>query len=120
MLSVPIRTLMLDAPAGNDVRLGVMRVGAGIVYDSDADSEYAECLLKARFLTGLSSQFSLIETLASASHSGARNLNLHLQRLSASARHFGFRCDTEQIAAQVSVRMCWIWRVIPCIECACC
>ena len=102
MLSVPIRTLMLDAPAGNDVRLGVMRVGAGIVYDSDAESEYAECLLKARFLTGVSSDFSLIETLQAHRASGARHLNLHLQRLSASARHFGFRCDTAQIAAQVS------------------
>ena len=102
MLSVPIRTLMLDAPAGNDVREGVMRVGAGIVYDSDADSEYAECLLKARFLTGLPSHFSLIETLQAHRSSGARNLNLHLQRLSASARHFGFVCDAENIAAQVS------------------
>ena len=102
-LSVPIRTLMLDAPSGNDVRQGVMRVGAGIVYDSDADSEYAECFLKARFLTGLSSQFSLIETLQAHRTFGARNLNLHLQRLSASARHFGFLCDPEQIAAQVSV-----------------
>ncbi len=101
MLSVPIRTLMLDAPAGNDARQGVMRVGAGIVYDSDADSEYAECLLKARFLTGVSSDFSLIETLQAYRASGARHLNLHLQRLSVSARHFGFRCDTAQIAAQV-------------------
>jgi para-aminobenzoate synthetase/4-amino-4-deoxychorismate lyase len=101
MLSVPIRTLTLDAPAGNDVRQGVMRVGAGIVYDSDADSEYAESLLKARFLTGVSSQFSLIETLQAHRTFGARNLNLHLQRLSASARHFGFLCDPQQIAAQV-------------------
>lgn len=101
MLSVPIRTLMLDAPAGNDARQGVMRVGAGIVYDSDADSEYAECLLKARFLTGVSSDFSLIETLQAHRASGARHLNLHLERLSASARHFGFRCDTAQIAAQI-------------------
>ena len=102
MLSVPIRTLMLEAPAGNDVRQGVMRVGAGIVYDSDAESEYAECLLKARFLTGVSSDFSLIETLQAHRTSGARHLTLHLQRLSVSARHFGFRCDTAQIAAQVS------------------
>jgi para-aminobenzoate synthetase/4-amino-4-deoxychorismate lyase len=102
MLSVPIRTLMLDAPAGNDVRQGVMRVGAGIVYDSDADSEYAECLLKARFLTSVSSDFSLIETLQAHRTSGARHLNLHLQRLSASARHFGIRCDTAQIAEEVS------------------
>lgn len=102
MLSVPIRTLMLEAPAGNDARQGVMRVGAGIVYDSDADSEYAECLVKARFLTGLSSPFSLIETLQAQRASGARHLHLHLQRLSTSARHFGFTCDTAQIAAQVS------------------
>ena len=102
MLSVPIRTLMLDAPAGNDVRQGVMRVGAGIVYDSDADSEYAESLLKARFLTGVSSQFSLIETLQAHRTFGARNLHLHLQRLSVSARHFGFSCDPEQIAAQIN------------------
>ena len=102
MLSVPIRTLMLDAPTGNDVRQGVMRVGAGIVYDSDADSEYAESLLKARFLTGVSSQFSLIETLQAHRTFGARNLHLHLQRLSVSARHFGFPCDPEQIAAQVN------------------
>ena len=102
MLSVPIRTLMLDAPAGNDVRQGVMRVGAGIVYDSDAEGEYAECLLKARFLTGVSSEFSLIETLQAHRTSGARHLNLHLQRLSASARHFGFRCDTAQIAEEVN------------------
>jgi para-aminobenzoate synthetase/4-amino-4-deoxychorismate lyase len=102
MLSVPIRTLMLDAPAGNDVRQGVMRVGAGIVYDSDADSEYAESLLKARFLTGVSSQFSLIETLQAHRTFGARNLSLHLQRLSVSARHFGFHCDPEQIAAQIN------------------
>lgn len=101
MLSVPIRTLMLDTPSGNDIRAGVMRVGAGIVYDSDADSEYAECLLKARFLTGLPSRFSLIETLQAHRTSGARNLNLHLQRLSASAHHFGFLCNLSQIAEEV-------------------
>lgn len=102
VLSVPIRTVVLDPPAGNDQRHGVMRVGAGIVHDSEADSEYAECLLKARFLTGLSSRFSLIETLQASRHAGARHLTLHLQRLSASAHHFGFPCDTARIAAQVS------------------
>jgi para-aminobenzoate synthetase/4-amino-4-deoxychorismate lyase len=51
-LSVAIRTLVLGerrhgfAPA----RLGI---GAGIVLDSEAASEYDECRLKARFLTGL-------------------------------------------------------------------
>ncbi|MEG2034269.1 MAG: aldehyde dehydrogenase family protein, partial [Janthinobacterium sp.] len=34
-------------------------VGAGIVHDSVADEEYAECRLKARFLTGLTNDFDL-------------------------------------------------------------
>ncbi len=102
MLSVPIRTLLLDAPEGNDQRKAVMSVGAGIVYDSDADSEYAECLLKARFLTGLASRFSLIETLQASRDSGARYLDCHLARLQASARHFGFDCDVEIIRKKIS------------------
>jgi para-aminobenzoate synthetase/4-amino-4-deoxychorismate lyase len=44
----------------------------------------------------------LIETLQAHRTFGARNLHLHLQRLSVSARHFGFPCDPEQIAAQVN------------------
>src|SRR5690606_3908572 len=31
----------------------VLGVGSGVVVDSSSDSEYAECLLKAQFLTGL-------------------------------------------------------------------
>jgi para-aminobenzoate synthetase/4-amino-4-deoxychorismate lyase len=42
--SVPIRTVALD---GNDGRMGI---GSGIVWDSDTEDEYEECLLKARFL----------------------------------------------------------------------
>ena len=30
----------------------VYNVGGGIVFDSTAEEEYAECLLKARFATG--------------------------------------------------------------------
>jgi para-aminobenzoate synthetase/4-amino-4-deoxychorismate lyase len=102
MWSVPIRTLLLDAPSGNDQRQGVMSVGAGIVYDSDADSEYAECLLKARFLTGLNSRFSLIETMQASRDAGVRDLHGHLARLQTSARHFGFDCDVEQIKNKIS------------------
>ena len=105
MLSVPIRTLLLDAPDGNDQRSGAMSVGSGIVYDSDADSEYAECLLKARFLTDLPSRFSLIETLQASRESGARYLDAHLERLQASARQFDFDCDVKQIRQKV-VKVC--------------
>jgi para-aminobenzoate synthetase/4-amino-4-deoxychorismate lyase len=102
MLSVPIRTLLLEAPEGNDQRKTLMSVGAGIVYDSDAESEYAECLLKARFLTNLSSRFSLIETLQASRESGARYLDAHLARIQASARHFGFDCNVAEIREKVT------------------
>ena len=55
-LSVPIRTLELGIEE-NGERHGRMGVGAGIVYDSEANEEYAECQLKAKFLTGLAPRF---------------------------------------------------------------
>ncbi|HET6718748.1 MAG TPA: anthranilate synthase component I family protein, partial [Rhodocyclaceae bacterium] len=51
-LSVAIRTLTLG-PSADGIRAGQMGVGAGIVIDSVAADEFAECALKARFLTGL-------------------------------------------------------------------
>lgn len=47
--SVAIRTLSLF-PGGE----AVYNVGGGVVFDSTASEEYAECLLKARFATGTS------------------------------------------------------------------
>jgi para-aminobenzoate synthetase/4-amino-4-deoxychorismate lyase len=44
--------------------------------------EYAECQLKARFLTGLQSQFEIFETLQ-ANHAGAQHQARHLARLAA-------------------------------------
>src|SRR5450830_2041796 len=44
-LNVPIRTLALQPPA-HGVRRGEMGVGAGIVHDSVAADEFAECRLK--------------------------------------------------------------------------
>ncbi|MDB5908737.1 MAG: pabB [Massilia sp.] len=88
-LSVPIRTLALQPESGG-VRNGEMGVGAGIVYDSAPADEYAECRLKARFLTGLENQFEIFETIRADSEDGCRHLGLHLARLEASAHYFGF------------------------------
>ncbi len=100
MLSVPIRTLLLDAPDGNQRRQAVMGVGAGIVYDGDAQAEYQECLLKARFLTGLAPGFELFETLLASRH-GCPHLERHLARLHRSAAHFGFPFDEGSARAAV-------------------
>jgi para-aminobenzoate synthetase/4-amino-4-deoxychorismate lyase len=44
VFNVPIRTVALR---GGEGQLGV---GSGVVWDSEAEAGYAECLLKARFL----------------------------------------------------------------------
>jgi len=100
-LSVPIRTLKLGAPVSG-VRLGEMGIGAGIVHDSVAAEEYAECLLKARFLTGMPSDFQLFETML-ARGKALPHLTRHLQRLQTSARYFGFVFTEERISAELVV-----------------
>lgn len=92
-MSVPIRTLALQPPGADGVRRGEMGVGAGIVFDSDAAGEYAECSLKARFLTGLQNDFELFETMHATPAAGVRHRARHLARLAASAAYFGFPWD---------------------------
>ncbi|NIA53118.1 aminodeoxychorismate synthase component I [Massilia sp. TW-1] len=91
-LSVPIRTLTLQ-PEQNGVRHGELGVGAGIVHDSDAGAEYAECRLKAQFLTGLTNDFEIFETIHATRADGCRHLERHLSRLGASAAYFGHPFD---------------------------
>lgn len=90
--NVAIRTIEL-AENGR-ARLGV---GSGIIIDADPQREYAECLLKARFLTGFDPGFELIETLR-LEQGVFRLMTYHLERLDASARALGFACDLSVIA----------------------
>lgn len=96
--NVAIRTL--EVQPDRRVRLGV---GSGIVIDAVADAEYAECLLKASFLTGFDPGFELIETLR-LEHGNYPLLALHLQRLQSSARDLGFACDLPEITAALTAR----------------
>ncbi|WP_300750556.1 aminodeoxychorismate synthase component I [Janthinobacterium sp.] len=98
-MSVPIRTLALQPPGAGGVQRGEMGVGAGIVFDSDAQDEYAECQLKARFLTGLVNEFELFETLYASRQDGCRQQERHLVRLAASAAYFGFVWDANAARA---------------------
>src|SRR5581483_7189378 len=89
VFSVAIRTLMLHEGEAE------MHVGSGITWDSDALSEYEECRLKARFLTGAPVHLELIETMLW--NDGYWLLDLHLDRLSASATYFGYAYDAEVV-----------------------
>jgi len=104
-LSVAIRTLTLSAQPGDAAHLrGSMGVGAGIVLDSVAADEYAECRLKASFLTGAEPGFDLFETMYAMRDDGVRHLARHLRRLSASAATFGFKFDESRIREQIAAQ----------------
>jgi para-aminobenzoate synthetase/4-amino-4-deoxychorismate lyase len=83
-------------------RLGTLGIGAGIVSDSQVDREYAECRLKARFLTALDPGFSLFETLYATRTDGIRHLERHLARLRRSADCLGFRLPLALIRPALS------------------
>jgi len=94
--SVPIRTLEI----GRD---GTFRcgIGSGIVADSDPEAEWEECLLKGRFLTGLTPPFGLIETLRCEAGTATPYPRLagHLARIASSAAHLGIPCDVGVLRA---------------------
>jgi len=91
--NVAIRTLVVDK---NSATMGV---GGGIVYDSDPAAEYAECLLKAAFLTRAQPPFDLIETLLWSD--GYTLLPLHLDRLRLSCEYFDRPFDSAEIEARL-------------------
>jgi len=78
---------------------GEMGIGSGVVYDSVGAKEYAECLLKMKFLTDPPKSFELIETLLYEPGSGYWLLDGHLKRLAASAAYFGYAYDEAKVQA---------------------
>jgi para-aminobenzoate synthetase/4-amino-4-deoxychorismate lyase len=84
--NVAIRTVVLNTKR----RTGEMGIGSGIVYDSDIQKEYDECLLKAKFLNEKQGEFELLETMRWEPRKGYSLLADHLRRLENSAEYFGF------------------------------
>lgn len=93
--SVAIRTIELH---GSEGRMGL---GSAIVRGSEADAEYDECLLKARFLTEPPRpEFALLETMRW--EDGCALLDLHLARLARAAAYFGFPFDGATVRARLA------------------
>lgn len=94
--NVAIRTAVVDRTAGQ-VSYGV---GSGIVWDSDAASEYEECRLKARVLAtaaGARPAFQLLESIRWTPEGGYFLAERHLMRLADSAEYFMFPIDQQAI-----------------------
>ncbi|QBG47589.1 aminodeoxychorismate synthase component I [Verrucomicrobia bacterium S94] len=72
-------------------------VGGGIVWDSEAESEYEETLTKARVLTQPRPDFHLLETMLWEPESGIYLLDEHMRRLHESAAYFDIPLDLQTI-----------------------
>jgi para-aminobenzoate synthetase/4-amino-4-deoxychorismate lyase len=81
--NVAIRTITIEGEQGE------LGIGGGVVYDSDADREYDECILKAAYFEAARKPIGLIETMHYAAGEGIVRRDLHLSRLERSARRLG-------------------------------
>jgi para-aminobenzoate synthetase/4-amino-4-deoxychorismate lyase len=86
--NVAIRTLAIDSDGRANLGLG-----SGVVADSYADSEWAECRAKGAFVTKDEPGFDLIETMRFDPEDGILLLERHLERIRDSAATFGFPFD---------------------------
>lgn len=89
--NVAIRTVVIDRQAS----LAEYGVGSGIVWDSQAADEYAECRLKAQVLVQRFPPVDLLESLLWTPEEGFFLLDMHFERLAASAEYFGYAFDEE-------------------------
>lgn len=95
--NVAIRTLRLS-PGENGEGRAVLGVGSAIVADSQALPEWRECLVKGGFVRQSSPEmtaagFDLVETMGFTPEEGIPLLELHLERIKASAAELGFSLD---------------------------
>jgi para-aminobenzoate synthetase/4-amino-4-deoxychorismate lyase len=96
--NVAIRTLLVDRQTGH----AEYGVGSGIVWDSQPDQEWRECLTKARVLAAPVPEFSLLETTLWTPEAGYFLLERHLQRLGESAGYFAFRLNLPAVRAKLA------------------
>lgn len=94
--NVAIRTVVINKNTG----MGEIGLGGGIVWDSDAQNEYDEVLLKSSFLTSPADYFEIFETMLVKNNTGAF-INEHIMRLKNAASFFLFKFDEEKIIREI-------------------
>lgn len=93
VFNVAIRTLVIE---GGRAEMGI---GSGVVFDSDPDAEYQECLLKAAFCTEGLPQPQILEAIRW--EEGYQWLDRHLERFLASAEYFHYPLDIHWLRRQL-------------------
>ncbi len=87
--NVGIRTVAVDRTTAT----AWYGTGGGVTYDSTAEGEYDEALLKAAVLHRRGADFQLLETMRWTPSDGFRNHERHLRRLTDSAWYFDIPLD---------------------------
>lgn len=102
--NVAIRTVRLlpDYPGAGRGR-ATMGVGSAVVADSASLAEWRECLVKGDVLRLEASSADLIETMAFDPAQGIALLELHLERMKASAAELGFEFDRHALRNAIHV-----------------
>jgi len=93
--NVAIRTIRLT-PGENARHHAVLGVGGAIVADSEGMAEWREAQVKGGFAREAAGGFDLIETMHFDPDEGVQYLELHLERLKASAAELGFAFDRHE------------------------
>lgn len=91
--NVAIRTALLDR-ARNVMEYGI---GSGIVWDSQSDLEYEECLNKATAVTRSTPPLELFETILWEPESGFFLLEEHLSRMTDGADYLSWPLNPEDV-----------------------
>ena len=91
--NIAIRTVWIDRERGT----AEYGVGGGIVWDSDPDEEWREVEHKSRVLGRARSDFRLLETMSWDPVGGVGLRHRHVDRMAASAEHFGFEFDGRRV-----------------------
>lgn len=94
--NVAIRTLRLT-PGENGRGRAVLGVGGAIVADSEFLPEWREALIKGGFVRLHANGADLIETMRFSPEDGVPLLELHLERIKASAAELGFVFDRHAV-----------------------
>jgi para-aminobenzoate synthetase/4-amino-4-deoxychorismate lyase len=87
--NVAIRTAVVDKATSRMT----YNVGGGIVWDSDADSEFDESIAKSAILYHQQPEFDLLETMRWDPETGYYLLDRHIDRMAEAARFFGYQFD---------------------------
>ena len=91
--NVAIRTAVIDSET-NTAQYGV---GSGVVWDSEPEREYRECLTKAAVLAEPVPRFELLESMRWDPVNQYYLLEQHLSRLEQTANYFGIAVAVNQI-----------------------